>query len=223
MRAFPRSRGFGRSGGPDGLWEGHRVEDVATPEGFEADPDLVHRFYNERRAALAKAEPNAAHRALARLEAELGGRVTIVTQNVDDLHERAGSRNVIHMHGELLKARCGRCESVVGWPGDLGRESVCPSCGVAGAMRPHIVWFGEIPLQMDEIEERLTASALFVSIGTSGRVYPAAGFGLQAAARGIPTIEINPESTDISPWFDQHLRGPATREVPAFVEKLLGA
>ncbi len=207
--------------GPDGLWEGHAVEEVATPEGFRANPGLVYEFYNTRRRKLLTVEPNAAHEALARLEGELDGTVTLVTQNIDNLHERAGSRNIIHMHGELLKGRCRECEAVSEWESDLDATSVCPECGRKGAMRPHIVWFGEVPLLMDEIFAALAQADLFISIGTSGQVYPAAGFAQIARGRGIPAIEVNPDSTGISDNFQEHLRGPAGEQVPLLVERLL--
>lgn len=208
--------------GPDGLWEGHRVEEVATPEGFARDPALVYAFYNARRQSVRAALPNAAHLALARLERELSAPVTLVTQNIDDLHERAGSRHVIHMHGELLKARCCQCEAVVPWTEDLDGGSVCPECRRSGVLRPHVVWFGEIPLRLEEIAAAIEGASLFVAIGTSGQVYPAAGFAAHAAALGVRTIEVNPESTPISPVFDRHLRGPAGVEVPRLVEEWLG-
>ncbi len=173
-----------------GLWEGHRVEDVATPEGFEADPDLVLRFYDERRRAAASVVPNAAHRALARLEGAIGGDLLVVTQNVDDLHERAGSRNLIHMHGELRRALCTACGARPGWTGDLIDRPPCPSCGER-MLRPDVVWFGELPYDLDRIEQAVVACDVFVSIGTSGAVYPAAGYVALAAAFGARTVELN--------------------------------
>jgi NAD-dependent deacetylase len=209
--------------GTDGLWEGHRLEDVASPEAFQRDPSMVYRFYNMRRAKIRDAAPNAAHFALARLEGEFPGTVTLVTQNVDDLHERAGSCQVIHMHGEAMKSRCLQCQAITPCEVTLDETNRCPACGIVGTLRPHIVWFGEIPLFMEEIGLALTQADLFVSIGTSGVVYPAAGFAGLAARYGIRTIEINPVSTDISPHFDEHLRGPATVEVPAWVDGVLAA
>ena len=203
----------------EGLWEGHRVEDVATPEGFDRDPHLVHEFYNERRRHLSLVEPNAAHQAIARLQSVRA--VTLVTQNVDDLHDRAGSRQVIHMHGELRKARCERCGSVEDWSGNMGTSSVCGHCGRAGSMRPHIVWFGEMPLEMEAIDAAIVSAGLFVAIGTSGNVYPAAGFASIAVAHGIRTLEINPEETGISAVFDEHRRGHAGTIVPDWVEEVL--
>lgn len=204
----------------DGLWEEHHVEDVATPEGFARDPDLVLRFYNERRAAAAAAEPNAAHRALAALESDGRHEVLIVTQNVDDLHERGGSRNVIHMHGTLTGALCAACGHRWPSPAVMARGDCCPACGAA-AERPDIVWFGEMPYQMEEIWTALRAADLFVSIGTSGNVYPAAGFVADARHAGIATLELNLEPSAGSAYFDHALHGPATRIVPAWVAGIL--
>lgn len=209
--------------GSDGLWEGHKVEDVASPGGFQRDPSMVCRFYNMRRARILGAVPNAAHVALARLERNFPGTVTLVTQNVDDLHERAGSRQVIHMHGEAMKARCLKCRAVSPCEATLDETNRCPACGTTGTLRPHIVWFGEIPLFMDEIGHALAHAELFISIGTSGVVYPAAGFAGIAARHGIRTIEVNPLATEISPHFDEHLRGPATVKVPEWVDGILAA
>ena len=205
--------------GGDGLWEGHRVEDVATPEGFERNPELVHAFYTGRRQRLSSVEPNPAHLAIARLQRER--EVTLVTQNVDDLHERAGSGNVIHMHGELLKARCVECGTVVNWIGDMGAKSFCEHCRRTGVMRPHIVWFGEMPLEMDVIDAAIVSAGLFVAIGTSGNVYPAAGFASVAAAHGVRTLEINSDETGVSRVFDEHRRGQAGTVVPVWVEEIL--
>lgn len=204
----------------DGLWENHRIEDVATPEGFRRNPERVHRFYNERRRKLREVEPNAAHRALAKLEAHWPGGVLLVTQNVDDLHDRAGSRNLIHMHGELLKARCLDCGSVTAWPEDLGAQSRCPGCGKIGYMRPHIVWFGEMPLEMDFIYGALDRCRLFAAIGTSGHVYPAAGL-VEAVRSGVPTLEINLEPSSIANLFEEHRQGKAGEEVPRWVDAVL--
>ncbi len=205
----------------DGLWEGHRFEDVATPEAFRWNPELVHRFYNLRRAALGGVEPNAAHVAIARLQREFRGQVTLVTQNVDDLHERAGSPGVLHMHGELKKARCVHCENVCGWEGDLETDTVCAVCGRAGGMRPEIVWFGEIPHHMERIERVLADADWFVAIGTSGHVYPAAGFVHHARFAGAETLEINNAGTRVSGDFANHRMGPATVEVPRWVDEVL--
>lgn len=208
--------------GADGLWEGHRIEEVASPEGFARDPELVHHFYNLRRAALNTVEPNAGHLALARLEREWPGRFLLVTQNVDDLHERAGSKQLIHMHGELLKARCELCGAVLSWSKDLSSGTRCPACGGIGGMRPHIVWFGEMPFEMETITNALNGADLFLSIGTSGVVYPAAGFA-QTAARNpsCRLVEFNIESTGISRQFRERVIGPVSVELPRFVEQLL--
>lgn len=209
----------------DGIWARVRLEDVATPEGFAADPDLVHDFYNARRASLLDPaiQPNAAHAALARLEREWAGPVLVVTQNIDDLHERAGSRNLIHMHGELLKVRCVHCGLPRHWDVDLGVEHVCPDCRRAGTLRPHVVWFGEIPLDMERIMAALAQCDLFVSIGTSGHVYPAAGFVAQLRRQGrAHTIEANLEPSEGATLFAEHRHGPATEIVPALVAELLG-
>ena len=204
----------------DGLWENHRVQDVATPEAFHRNPALVYRFYNERRRSLATVQPNAAHRALARLERDWPGKVLLVTQNVDDLHGRAGSRNLLPMHGELLKARCLSCRAIHDWPGDMDADSRCPSCR-RGRVRPHIVWFGELPLEMERIYRALERCALFVAIGTSGHVYPAAGF-VEAVGPGVRTVELNLEPSLVADAFRERRNGPATELVPAFVDELLG-
>ena len=207
--------------GADGLWEGHRVEDVATPEAFRRDPDLVHAFYDARRAKLNEVEPNAAHRAMARLDAEWTGELLIVTQNVDDLHERAGARRLIHMHGELRSAWCLACDAHSPWEEDLAHRPPCPRCGAAGRLRPDIVWFGEMPYEMDRIDRALMEADLFVSIGTSGNVYPAAGFVRTASYVGARTLEMNLEPTAGSFLFDESRTGPAGELVPAWVEKVL--
>ena len=204
-----------------GLWEEHRVEDVASPAGFQRNPSLVFEFYNVRRAKIREASPNAAHLALARLEEEFSGTVTVVTQNIDDLHERAGSRNVIHMHGEAMKARCQGCQSISACENTLDETTRCPACHVVGKLRPHIVWFGEIPLFMDEIYLALSKADLFICIGTSGNVYPAAGFAEAASRHGIRTIEVNPNTTEISGHFDEHQRGPAGVNVAELVDRIL--
>ena len=204
----------------DGLWENHRVQDVATPEAFQRDPVLVYRFYNERRRSLATVQPNAAHLALARLEREWEGDLLLVTQNVDDLHDRAGSRNLLHMHGELLKGRCLSCATVHPWPNDMDAETRCPRCG-RGAVRPHIVWFHELPLEMDRIYQALNRCDLFVSIGTSGHVYPAAGF-VEAVGPDTRTVELNLEPSLRTSAFQEARIGKATDLVPAFVAELLG-
>jgi NAD-dependent deacetylase len=208
--------------GPDGLWEGHRVEDVATPEAFARDPALVHAFYDARRARLAEVEPNDAHRALARLDADWPGELLIVTQNVDDLHERAGAKRLIHMHGALGSGWCLGCDQRFAWDGPMGDEAICPRCGARGAVRPDIVWFGEMPYKMERIEQAVRNADLFVSIGTSGAVYPAAGFVQTARYCGARTLEINLEPSLGSILFDESRTGPAGILVPAWVEELLG-
>jgi len=205
--------------GSDGLWANHRIEDIATPEGFLRDPALVHRFYNERRAQLAEVRPNAAHLALAELERGWPGGFLLVTQNVDDLHDRAGSRNLVHMHGELAKSRCARCGEVFLWAGETSQDMPCPACG-RHAVRPHIVWFGEMPLEMDRIGTALERCGLFIAIGTSGNVYPAAGF-VAAAGQGAQTLELNLEPSLVSDAFAEHRQGPATQLVPEMVSELL--
>ena len=207
--------------GPGGLWEGHRVEDVCTPEVLARDPVLVHRFYDARRAALHTVEPNAAHRALARLDAEWPGALLIVTQNVDDLHERAGATRLLHMHGELRSALCARCGARADWMGDLPPRSVCPACATP-ALRPDIVFFGEMPYQMERIDAAIDAADLFVSIGTSGAVYPAAGFVQAARHHGAATLELNLDESAGSAWFDATRLGPAGLLVPAWVDEMLG-
>jgi NAD-dependent deacetylase len=213
-----------RGGG--GLWEQHRVEDVATPEAFARDPELVLRFYDMRRAAIQTKRPNDAHHALARLSREWpvkvpGGNVLIVTQNVDDLHERGGANAVVHMHGEHLNAWCTACDERRRWTGPLLQRPACPACGEP-ALRPDIVWFGEVPYRMDDIQDALREADLFVSIGTSGAVYPAAGFVRLARDLGARTIELNLERSQGSAWFDETRLGPATQIVPAWVCELLG-
>ena len=208
--------------GPGGLWEGHRVEDVCTPEALAADAELVHRFYDGRRAALATVEPNAAHRAIARLDAEWPGELLVVTQNVDDLHERAGATRMLHMHGELLSALCAACGGRVRWTDPLPPGSRCRACGAA-ALRPDIVFFGEMPYAMEAIVAAIARADLFVSIGTSGAVYPAAGFVRTARAYGAQTLEINLEPSAGSGWFDESRFGPAGELVPVWVEAVLAS
>ena len=244
----------------DGLWEGHRVEDVATPEAFARNPAVVHQFYDARRARLGEVEPNAAHVALARLDAEWPGELLLVTQNVDDLHERAGAKRLLHMHGELGKGWCLRCNERFAWAGAMGRvlrdapstgsaapqdertsgtahaeealsaaempsrsthANICPSCALAGSVRPDIVWFGEMPYEMERIEAALMTCDLFVSIGTSGAVYPAAGFVQTAKYCGARTLEINLEPSHGSLYFDERSYGAAGVEVPKWVDELL--
>lgn len=209
--------------GPDGLWEGHRVEDVCTPEAFIRDPALVHSFYDARRDKLGTAQPNAAHEALARLDAQWPGELLLVTQNVDDLHERAGSKRLLHMHGELTKAWCLRCNERFAWAGPMGQGAKCPSCATAGMVRPDIVWFGEMPYEMERIDEALRRCDLFVSIGTSGAVYPAAGFVQTARYCGAETLEMNLEPSLASYIFDESRIGPAGELVPKWVDEILAA
>lgn len=217
-----------RGGG--GLWEQHRVEDVATPQAFERDPELVLRFYDMRRAAIQTKQPNVAHEALARLDAGWAkankGELLIVTQNVDDLHERAGASRVLHMHGEHLNAWCTSCDIRSPWTGPLiadssGRRPPCPACA-ARSLRPDVVWFGEMPYRMEEIYAALREADLFVSIGTSGAVYPAAGLVRDARDLGVQTLELNLERTQGSAWFQETRLGPASELVPAWVDELLG-
>lgn len=207
--------------GPDGLWEGHRVEDVCTPEALARDPALVLDFYDQRRRALAGVEPNAAHHALAQLDRRWPGELLLVTQNVDDLHERAGSRRLLHIHGELLSALCEDCGARAPFAGEMGHARGCPACG-AEALRPDIVFFGEIPYQMERIEAALARADLFVSIGTSGAVYPAAGFVRLAAMARARTLELNLEPSAGTFAFDEARHGPATLLVPAWVDAMLG-
>jgi NAD-dependent deacetylase len=208
-----------RGGG--GLWEQHRVEDVATPEAFARDPDLVQRFYDMRRAAIQTKQPNPAHFALARLDREWDGELMIVTQNVDDLHERAGAKRVLHMHGEHLNAWCTGCDTRTRWTAPLIGRPACPACG-EGALRPDVVWFGEMPYRMDEVYAALRGGDLFVSIGTSGAVYPAAGFVRDARELGAASLELNLERSQGSAWFDETRLGPASTLVPAWVDEMLG-
>ena len=205
----------------DGLWEDHRVEDIASPQGFRRDRALVQRFYDMRRKDVMAAAPNGAHLALARLDREWPGELLIVTQNIDDLHERAGAKRVLHMHGEALSAWCTACDARQRWTGTLSDEPPCPACGER-QLRPDIVWFGEMPYQMEHIYAALARADVFVSIGTSGAVYPAAGFVQQAASHGARTLELNLEESQGSRWFDETRLGPASELVPGWVEELLG-
>jgi NAD-dependent deacetylase len=196
---------------------------VATPEAFARDPALVHAFYDARRAKLAAVRPNRAHEALARLDAEWPGEFLLVTQNVDDLHERAGSERLVHMHGELAKGWCLGCNARFGWNGPMGTGAQCPDCEATGLVRPDIVWFGEMPYEMDRIDEAIRRSDLFVSIGTSGAVYPAAGFVQTAGHFGARTLEINLEPSIGSFLFGESRMGKAGDLVPQWVEELLSA
>ena len=205
-----------------GIWEEYSVFDVATPEAFESNPDLVQRFYNERRQSLLTEDilPNRAHIALAEFEASFDGEFTLITQNVDDLHERGGSENLIHMHGELLKIRCIHSQKVFSCSQDVSKETECVCCGVTNSLRPHVVWFGEMPLAMERIEKALSKCDLFIAIGTSGQVYPAAGFSEIAKSCGAYLVEINLESTGNSGLFNESILGAATEKVPQFFDNL---
>jgi len=209
----------------DGIWAQVRVEEVATPLAFARDPARVHAFYNARRRQLQHraVQPNPAHEALALLEAHRPGEVMIATQNIDDLHERAGSRAVIHMHGELLKARCSACGNVSVWYDDLTGNEGCPSCAIEGQLRPHVVWFGEMPLRLDAIYQVLATCRLFISIGTSGTVEPAASFVEEARRAGAHTVELNLEPSHSASLFAERIYGPATRIVPDFVQRLISS
>lgn len=218
--------GLGTFRDKDGIWTKYPLEDLATPEGFARNPDFVHGFYNDRRKQLKIAKAHDGHKALVRLEKAVlanGGDFMLVTQNVDNLHEQAGSgaANLIHMHGELAKARCGSCGGVVGCEVDLSVESVCQNCGNIGGMRPDVVWFGEMPLEMDRIETAIAACDMFVSIGTSGDVYPAAGYVQLAARFGARTVELNLEPSTNARVFRDVLYGPASKIVPQWVDKML--
>lgn len=214
--------GLGTFRDADGLWSQYDLRDVATPEGFARDPHLVHSFYNARRANCLDAAPNAAHRALARLEREWGGRLTLVTQNVDDLHERGGSGRVIHMHGALMGALCGHCGARWEAPREMAPDDPCPVCQ-APATRPDVVWFGEMPYRMEEIYAAIDDADLFVAIGTSAQVYPAAAFVEDARRTGTETLELNLDLSDMSDAFDEHRRGKASETVPEWVEEILSS
>jgi len=209
--------------GVDGLWEGHRIEDVASPEGFARDPEMVYRFYNDRRRQLVQPEikPNAAHFALAKLEEALGDDFMLVTQNIDDLHKRAGSKRLLPMHGELRRARCTRCLGLPDWDGDFDDKTVCTDCEKAGGLRPHVVWFGEMPLFMDDIYANLMQCNVFAAIGTSGHVYPAAGFVEVAYQAGARSVELNLEKSLVASAFDEGRYGKATEIVPQWVDEIL--
>lgn len=207
----------------DGLWEECRVEDVATPEGFRRDPEGVQQFYNARRRQLKQPDiqPNAAHLALAKLESVLGDHFLLVTQNIDDLHERAGSQRIIHMHGELLKVRCVSSGQVISWQGDITSDDRCHCCQISEVLRPHIVWFGEMPLGMDEIYHAISEADYFIAIGTSGHVYPAAGFVHEARLQGAHTVELNLEPSLVGSEFEERHYGLASQNVPEYIDQLL--
>lgn len=209
---------------PEGAWVKNDPQKVATPEGFAEDPARVHAFYNARRAQLPTVQPNAAHHALAKLEDGLvaaGGSFTLVTQNVDDLHQRAGSKNILPIHGSLDKAECYTCGHVLRWTEDLSTNTLCPSCNTH-SMRPYIVWFGEIPRHFDEVEDRMMEADLFAAVGTSGAVYPAAGLVGFARERGIPRVELNLDPSDNASLFTDNRYGQAQDTVPAWVDEILG-
>jgi NAD-dependent deacetylase len=207
----------------NGLWEDHSIEDVATPEGFERDAELVYRFYNQRRRQLLSSEvqPNKAHIALAKLEKALGDNFTLITQNVDNLHQRGGNKNVLHMHGSLLSARCLASHSCSDIFSDLDHRNQCHCCQTTSSMRPDIVWFGEMPKYMQQIETLLYDADIFVSIGTSGTVYPAAGFVSQANHYGAYSVELNLEPSSGQNEFAEKHYGPASELVGQFVDTLL--
>ncbi len=207
----------------NGLWESHRIEDVATPDGFARNPELVYRFYNARRAQLQQpsVSPNAAHTALATLERHLADNFLLVTQNVDNLHERAGSERVLHMHGRLLAARCSYTGDSHMWEQAFDGYTPCPCCGRPGQLRPDIVWFGEMPMYMDTIYEALSQADFFVSIGTSGQVYPAAGFVQIARDAGAATVELNLEASERGALFSASYQGPASTLVPDYVDSFI--
>lgn len=211
---------------PDGIWSKVRIEDVATPEAFAADPARVHAFYNMRRkrALTLNLEPNAAHFALADLEARWPGEVLVITQNVDSFHERAGTKNLIHMHGRHAEARCQHCNHIVPWAGDMSVDDFCIGCNAPGGLRPNVVWFGEMPLGLDRIQRALTTCDMFISIGTSGNVYPAAGFvGLMRKLGRGHTVELNLEPSVGASWFAESHYGKATEIVPRYVHALLNS
>ena len=209
----------------DGLWENHRIEEVASPQGFAANPELVQNFYNGRRKQLLSPDilPNKGHKALARLEQEFPGNVLLVTQNIDDLHERAGSKNVVHMHGELLKMHCSATGTVYPIASDIDLGDRCVCCDRTGTLRPHVVWFGEMPLEMERIYASLEVCDLFISIGTSGNVYPAAGFVELARRVGAHTVELNLEPSEVESAFTEKIYGPASEVVPDYVDGILEA
>ncbi len=209
---------------PDGVWSKFDYREVATPEGFAADPQKVHGFYNARRAGLGSVDPNPAHIALAKLEAALtehGHGFTLITQNVDDLHARAGSKTILQMHGALARIRCDHCAAVRPWAEDLSTDVVCDGCGLPGGLRPDVVWFGEIPRHMEEIDAAMAEATHFVSIGTSGTVYPAAGLVAIARDLGVRTVEINLEPSANADLFDETHYGPAAKAVPNWCDSII--
>jgi len=213
--------GLGTFRDKNGLWTRYDLREVATPEGFATNPHKVHEFYNARRQNLRNTKPNASHHALNRLEEKYQSNILLVTQNVDNLHEKAGNLNLIHMHGELAKIRCQNCDHITLWAEDLSVNTPCPACAKTGSLRPHIVWFGEMPFQMELIYEALSACDLFVSIGTSGTVYPACQFVDEALSAGAHSVELNLEPSESQSLFAERHYGPATKIVPAYVARLL--
>ncbi|MEM7190975.1 MAG: NAD-dependent deacylase [Pseudomonadota bacterium] len=213
--------GLGTFRDKDGLWTKVNLEDVATPEGYARNPDMVLDFYNDRRKGMVEATANAAHHALGRLEAAWPGKLTLVTQNIDNLHEQGGSTDVIHMHGEMLRALCASCGHQWDWPGEMSRADSCPNCNSTGTVRPDVVWFGEMPYHMERIYADLERCDLFVSIGTSGNVYPAAGFVAEALRNGADTLEVNLEPSEGASLFRNQILGPATETVPTWVDEML--
>ena len=205
----------------DGIWARHRIEDVATPDAFARNPEKVLAFYDARRAGVLHARPNLAHKALAQLETDFPGEVVTVTQNIDPLHERAGTERLIHIHGEILKALCAHCGASEPWETDIAVDEICGRCSRQGGMRPDVVWFGEMPYRMDEVYLALSECDLFISIGTSGNVYPAAGFVAEARDVGAHTVELNLEPSEGASLFAEAIHGPATEVVPAYVRRLL--
>lgn len=211
----------------DGLWEDHRIEDVATPEAFVRNPELVQRFYNERRRPILNGEiqPNPAHKALAKLEQtmvkDFDGEFLLVTQNIDNLHELGGSENVLHMHGEILKMRCKTTQQEYHCKTEISVSDRCKCCGTPGTLRPHIVWFGEMPIGMEQIYKSLSDCDLFISIGTSGNVYPAAGFVQIANQAGAKTLEINLEESQVASNFDEAIYGKAGQVLPQWVDQCI--
>ena len=219
MPVFLRNLDFQHFCDKGGIWAKHRIEDVATPEAFARNPEDVLTFYNTRRKANEGVKPNAAHKALARLEKEHPGTVLTVTQNIDPLHEMAGTHSLIHMHGEIMKCLCNHCRATEPWTEDLTTDMICQTCNRAGGMRPDVVWFGEMPYRMEDIYGALERCDLFISIGTSGNVYPAAGFVMGARQAGAYTVELNLEPSEGASMFDEVHHGLATQVVPTYVEK----
>ena len=205
----------------NGLWNNHKVEDVATIEAFERNPAYVHEFYNELKKELVKAKPNKAHLAITRLQKEYDANISVVTQNVDTLHEKAGNQNIYHIHGQINQAVCLNCGKILETFGDVDTETVCPHCHIAGMMKPNIVFFGENLLCMDKVDRLLSECDLFLSIGTSGVVFPAASFVQIAKYNNAKTYEFNLEPTSNNYYFDHHVYGPAGTTLPAFVDEMI--